>query len=71
MGSGLDLYAIGFSMARPLRIEYRGAWYDVMNRVAGRGLVFKTLRVLLQSLLIAGVVLLCPQAHGGGKGVRS
>jgi putative transposase len=28
-------------MARPLRIEYPGAWYHVMNRVAGRGLVFK------------------------------
>lgn len=28
-------------MARPLRIEYAGAWYHVMNRVAGRGLVFK------------------------------
>jgi hypothetical protein len=28
-------------MARPLRIEYPGAWYHVMNRVAGRGLVFR------------------------------
>lgn len=28
-------------MARPLRIEYPGAWYHVMNRVAGRGVVFK------------------------------
>jgi len=26
-------------MARPLRIEYSGAWYHVMNRVAGRRLV--------------------------------
>ena len=33
--------AIDFAMARPLRIEYPGAWYHVMNRVAGRGLVFK------------------------------
>ena len=28
-------------MARPLRIEYPGAWYHVMNRVAGRGVAFK------------------------------
>lgn len=28
-------------MARPLRIEYPGAWYHVMNRVAGRGIVFR------------------------------
>ncbi|MFK8029400.1 MAG: transposase [Gammaproteobacteria bacterium] len=27
-------------MARPLRIEYPGAWYHVMNRGAGRGCVF-------------------------------
>lgn len=27
-------------MSRPLRIEYPGAWYHVMNRVAGRGIVF-------------------------------
>lgn len=29
-------------MARPLRIEYPGAWYHVMNRGAGRKKVFKT-----------------------------
>ena len=29
-------------MARPLRIEYPGAWYHVMNRGAGRKLIFKT-----------------------------
>ena len=29
-------------MARPLRIEYEGAWYHVMNRGAGRKAVFKT-----------------------------
>ncbi len=29
-------------MARPLRIEYEGAWYHVMNRGAGRRQVFKT-----------------------------
>ncbi|QKT03385.1 transposase [Ectothiorhodospiraceae bacterium 2226] len=29
-------------MARPLRIEYPGAWYHVMNRGAGRKRVFKT-----------------------------
>ena len=28
-------------MARPLRIEYPGAWYHVMNRVAGRRIVFE------------------------------
>ena len=28
-------------MARPLRIEYPGAWYHVMNRGAGRRFVFK------------------------------
>jgi len=28
-------------MARPLRIEYPGAWYHVMNRVAGRSLVLR------------------------------
>ena len=27
-------------MSRPLRIEFSGAWYHVMNRVAGRRLVF-------------------------------
>lgn len=27
-------------MARPLRIEYEGAWYHVMNRSAGRQAVF-------------------------------
>jgi putative transposase len=40
-------------MARPLRIEYPGAWYHVMNRVAGRGLVFKecwTKNLFLQML---------------------
>ena len=29
-------------MSRPLRIEYEGAWYHVMNRGAARRLVFKT-----------------------------
>jgi putative transposase len=29
-------------MARPLRIEYPGAWYHVMNRGAGRRSVFNT-----------------------------
>ena len=29
-------------MSRPLRIEYPGAWYHVMNRGAGRRQVFKT-----------------------------
>ena len=29
-------------MSRPLRIEYQGAWYHVMNRGAGRKAVFKT-----------------------------
>ncbi len=29
-------------MARPLRIEYAGAWYHVMNRGAGRKGIFKT-----------------------------
>ena len=28
-------------MARPLRIEYEGAWYHVMNRGAGRRPIFK------------------------------
>jgi len=28
-------------MARPLRIEYPGAWYHVMNRGAGRRLIYK------------------------------
>lgn len=31
-------------MARPLRIEYPGAWYHVMNRGAGQREVFKTER---------------------------
>lgn len=29
-------------MARPLRIEYEGAWYHLMNRGAGRQRIFKT-----------------------------
>lgn len=29
-------------MARPLRIEFEGAWYHVMNRGAGRRLVFRS-----------------------------
>ncbi|HEV2331620.1 MAG TPA: transposase [Gammaproteobacteria bacterium] len=29
-------------MARPLRIEFEGAWYHVMNRGAGRRAIFKT-----------------------------
>lgn len=29
-------------MARPLRIEYPGAWYHVMNRGSGRRRIFKT-----------------------------
>jgi hypothetical protein len=29
-------------MARPLRIEFPGAWYHVMNRGAGRCDVFRT-----------------------------
>ncbi len=27
-------------MARPLRIEYPGAWYRVMNREAGRRMIY-------------------------------
>ena len=29
-------------MARPLRIEFDGAWYHVMNRGAGRRMIFRT-----------------------------
>ena len=29
-------------MARPLRIEYPGAWYHVMNRGGRRRLIFNT-----------------------------
>ena len=29
-------------MSRPLRIEYPGAWYHVMNRGTGRKSIFKT-----------------------------
>ena len=29
-------------MARPLRIEYEGAWYHVMNRGANRRSIFLT-----------------------------
>jgi REP element-mobilizing transposase RayT len=29
-------------MSRPLRIEYEGAWYHVMNRGTGRQRVFRT-----------------------------
>ena len=29
-------------MARPLRIEFEGAWYHVMNRGAGRHWIFKS-----------------------------
>ena len=29
-------------MSRPLRIEYEGAWYHVMNRGAGRRAIFRT-----------------------------
>ncbi len=29
-------------MARPLRIEYPGAWYHVMNRGGGRRFIFHT-----------------------------
>lgn len=28
-------------MARPLRIEFEGAWYHVMNRGAGRKAIFR------------------------------
>lgn len=40
-------------MARPLRIEYPGAWYHVMNRVAGRRIVFEDrgIRALFLELL--------------------
>jgi len=41
-------------MARPLRIEYEGAWYHVMNRGASRQNVFKTKKhyeLFLQLLL--------------------
>ena len=40
-------------MARPLRIEYPGAWYHVMNRGAGRRSIFKnnTQRCYFLSLL--------------------
>ena len=31
-------------MARPLRIEYPGAWYHVMNRGVRRRLIFNTTR---------------------------
>jgi len=29
-------------MPRPLRIEYAGAWYHVMNRGAGCQIIYKT-----------------------------
>ncbi len=29
-------------MSRPLRIEYQGAWYHVMNRGAGRRVIYRT-----------------------------
>ena len=29
-------------MARPLRIEFQGAWYHVMNRGTGRKAIFRT-----------------------------
>ena len=29
-------------MSRPTRIEFEGAWYHVMNRGAGRCVIFKT-----------------------------
>ena len=29
-------------MSRPLRIEYQGAWYHVMNRGAGRRVIYPT-----------------------------
>jgi hypothetical protein len=29
-------------MARPLRIEYEGAWYHAMNRGAGRRVIYPT-----------------------------
>jgi putative transposase len=29
-------------MSRPLRIEFKNAWYHVMNRGASRGCIFKT-----------------------------
>jgi putative transposase len=31
-------------MARPLRIEFEGAWYHVMNRGAGRRLIYRSSR---------------------------
>lgn len=30
-------------MSRPLRIEYPGAWYHVMNRGAGKKVIFHSL----------------------------
>ncbi len=41
-------------MARPLRIEYPGAWYHVMNRGAGRQKVFRTNAERLYFLSLLG-----------------
>ncbi|GJQ60066.1 MAG: hypothetical protein D8M57_17445 [Candidatus Scalindua sp. AMX11] len=38
--TALLLYVIISAMARPLRIEYPGAWYHVMNRGANRNRIF-------------------------------
>ena len=41
-------------MSRPLRIEYKGAWYHVMNRGRGRQVIFperKAYEFFLQTLV--------------------
>ena len=43
-------------MTRPLRIEYEGAWYHVMNRGANRQTVFATERDRLAFLALLGEV---------------
>jgi REP-associated tyrosine transposase len=56
-GSSLDLGQVQLycmAMSRPLRIEYPGAWYHVMNRGAGRKNIFRQAdhRQLFQNLLM-------------------
>ena len=43
-------------MTRPLRIEYEGAWYHVMNRGANRQTVFASERDRLAFLALLGEV---------------
>lgn len=40
-------------MSRPLRIEYEGAWYHVMNRGVNRQIIYKNVehRLIFLSLL--------------------